>query len=115
MDCSAYVSEKLFKQLLGDCGISGICEVFFSTFFFPFFFLFVCLFVCLFGWLVVLFFFLSYSHLFLLKAREERYDIVVHLVTAAHGKESFYGTDSNNVRSEPPDLARELDSKVLKV
>lgn len=73
MDCSAYVSDDVFQNLLKDAGIKGVHE-----------------------------------------AREERYDVVVHLVTAAHGKESFYTKDNNTTRSESPEQARELDSKVMK-
>lgn len=41
--------------------------------------------------------------------RDERYDIVVHLVTAALGAEEFYSSESNSARSEGFDLARHLD------
>eukprot|EP00127_Corallochytrium_limacisporum_P007118 Clim_evm37s242 gene=Clim_evmTU37s242 len=44
--------------------------------------------------------------------RDNRYDMVVYLVTAAKGAEAFYSTESNNVRSEGIELARELDTKV---
>ena len=47
----------------------------------------------------------------------ERYDLVLHLVTAALGAEEFYGTgaEGNNVaRSEPKDLAIEMDEKIRK-
>lgn len=49
----------------------------------------------------------------------KRYDAVVHLVTAADGAEQFYKwgettDDSGNtvIRSEPPQIARELDQKL---
>jgi predicted ATPase len=49
----------------------------------------------------------------------KRYDLVVHLVTAADGAEEHYRSgattdDSGNkvVRGEPPDVARELDRKL---
>merc|ERR1711879_300015 len=49
----------------------------------------------------------------------ERYDGVVHLVTAADGAEKFYKwgetvDDSGNkvTRNEPPEVARELDRKI---
>eukprot|EP00930_Biecheleria_cincta_P005622 TRINITY_DN106555_c0_g1_i1.p1 TRINITY_DN106555_c0_g1~~TRINITY_DN106555_c0_g1_i1.p1 ORF type:complete len:301 (+),score=50.76 TRINITY_DN106555_c0_g1_i1:43-945(+) len=49
----------------------------------------------------------------------QRYDAVVHMVTAADGAESFYKwgkttDDTGNivVRSEPPELARSLDKKL---
>jgi hypothetical protein len=43
--------------------------------------------------------------------RDQRYDAVVHLVTAALGAESFYSNESNAVRSEGVELARVLDEK----
>lgn len=42
--------------------------------------------------------------------RDERYDYVVHLVTAANGAEPFYTNSNNHARSEGVELARELDS-----
>lgn len=45
--------------------------------------------------------------------RDTRYDVVVHLVTAAKGAEAFYSLDTNNTRTEGISLARELDSKTL--
>lgn len=41
--------------------------------------------------------------------RDQRYDAVVHLMTAAYGAEQFYSSESNHVRSEGVDLARQLD------
>jgi len=41
--------------------------------------------------------------------REGRYNAVFHLVTAAEGAEKFYTLDNNEVRTETPELARELD------
>lgn len=41
--------------------------------------------------------------------RDERYDYVVHLVTAADGAEDFYSKESNHTRSEGVDLAKQLD------
>lgn len=41
------------------------------------------------------------------------YDAVFHLVTAADGAEECYSFDSNSVRSETIDVAKELDSKIL--
>mmetsp|Transcript_38963 Transcript_38963/g.122056 ORF Transcript_38963/g.122056 Transcript_38963/m.122056 type:complete len:239 (-) Transcript_38963:1648-2364(-) len=41
-----------------------------------------------------------------------RYDLVLHLVTAADGAEKFYTTGNNDARTETPDMARMLDSKV---
>ncbi len=41
----------------------------------------------------------------------ERYDGVIHLVTAANGAEQFYTLSNNNARTETIDEARELDLK----
>lgn len=41
--------------------------------------------------------------------REGRYNAVFHLVTAAEGAEQFYTLENNAVRTETPELARELD------
>jgi CYTH domain-containing protein/predicted ATPase len=40
-----------------------------------------------------------------------RYDLVVHLVTAAAGAEEFYTLDNNAARSETPEQARALDGR----
>ena len=42
----------------------------------------------------------------------ERYDAVIHLVTAAIGAEQFYTTENNAVRLETPAQAADLDRKV---
>jgi len=42
----------------------------------------------------------------------KRYDLVVHLVTAADGAEKFYTTTNNSVRSETVEQAKNLDTKV---
>lgn len=41
------------------------------------------------------------------------YDLVIHLVTAALGKEEFYTLDNNAARSESPEEARIKDRKTL--
>jgi predicted ATPase len=41
-----------------------------------------------------------------------RYDMVLHLVTAADGAEKFYTTENNAARIETPDEARALDRKM---
>ena len=41
-----------------------------------------------------------------------RYDLVLHLVTAAHGAEKFYTTANNAARTETPQEARDLDDKI---
>jgi len=46
--------------------------------------------------------------------RDERYDAVIHLVSAAIGASSFYTTENNEARKESPELAAELDRKVEK-
>ena len=42
-----------------------------------------------------------------------RYDAVLHLVTAADGAQQFYTLNNNAVRSESPEQARDLDEAVL--
>jgi hypothetical protein len=44
--------------------------------------------------------------------REQRYDGVVHLVTAACGAEDFYGTQTNLVRYETLEQARGVDERL---
>ena len=44
-----------------------------------------------------------------------RYDLVLHLVTAASGAEAFYTNANNTARRETADEARGLDSRILKV
>ncbi|CAH1990279.1 unnamed protein product [Acanthoscelides obtectus] len=43
--------------------------------------------------------------------RDNRYNQIIHMVTAAKGAEEFYSTEDHNCRSENVDLARELDSR----
>ncbi|CAM9140542.1 unnamed protein product, partial [Scytosiphon promiscuus] len=43
--------------------------------------------------------------------RDGRYDGVLHLVTAACGAEEHYTLENNEVRTEAPSLAREVDAK----
>jgi CYTH domain-containing protein/predicted ATPase len=45
--------------------------------------------------------------------RTERYDAVIHLVTAADGAEQFYTTANNHARRETPSQARKLDRRTL--
>jgi CYTH domain-containing protein/predicted ATPase len=45
--------------------------------------------------------------------RSERYDAVIHLVTAANGAEQFYTTANNEARRETPAQARKLDRRTL--
>ncbi len=47
--------------------------------------------------------------------RQCRYSAVVHLVTAAFGAEHAYNTDSNSVRYEPLQGAREVDLRLREV
>ncbi|OQV16316.1 TRPL protein [Hypsibius exemplaris] len=46
--------------------------------------------------------------------RDNRYNQVIHLVTAAKGAESFYSLANSTSRSEGVDLAKELDEKVMR-
>ncbi|CAM9517693.1 unnamed protein product [Sphacelaria rigidula] len=45
-----------------------------------------------------------------LTLRDERYDGIFHLVTAAIGAEEHYSLENNEARSEPIDLAKEVDT-----
>lgn len=47
--------------------------------------------------------------------RDNRYNQVIHMVTAANGAEEFYTTEEHSVRHEGPELARILDDKVAQV
>jgi hypothetical protein len=47
--------------------------------------------------------------------RDDRYDQIIHLVTAANGAEEFYTLENNAVRKEGLDLARELDEKLAQI
>ncbi len=47
--------------------------------------------------------------------RDERYDGVVHLVTAAIGAENFYTLENNAARTETPEQAAELDRRLQDV
>ena len=44
----------------------------------------------------------------------ERYDIIIHLVTAASGAEEFYQNENNSARSETKEQAVVLDNKIQK-
>ena len=46
------------------------------------------------------------------RLRDERYDAVVHLMTAAIGAEAHYGTLTNAVRYETLEEAREVDERL---
>ena len=46
------------------------------------------------------------------EAVRARYDLVVHLVTAADGAPAFYTTENNATRTETPEMARENDRRV---
>jgi len=48
------------------------------------------------------------------KLRDERYDHVLHLVTAAIGAEEFYTTQNNAARLETAEQAAELDNRIAK-
>lgn len=45
----------------------------------------------------------------------DRYDMVLHLVTAADGAEKHYTLENNQARKETPEQARELDRRVMEV
>ncbi len=44
--------------------------------------------------------------------RDQRYDAVIHLVTAAEGAEQFYSNQNNAVRYETPEQARDVDQRL---
>jgi len=46
--------------------------------------------------------------------RDNRYDAVIHMTTAADGAEEFYTTENNGARTETAEEARALDKRVLK-
>ncbi|KAJ1551445.1 hypothetical protein HK096_010957 [Nowakowskiella sp. JEL0078] len=46
--------------------------------------------------------------------RDNRYDCVVHLVTAAKGADQFYSLENNTQRTEGVELAKSLDDLVMK-
>ena len=46
--------------------------------------------------------------------RDKRYDVVVHMVTAAHGAETFYTTENNVARYEDVPTARIVDNNLQK-
>lgn len=45
--------------------------------------------------------------------RDNRYNQVIHLITAANGAEKFYNTEDNPCRTEGLELAREMDIKAM--
>ena len=47
--------------------------------------------------------------------RDNRYDQIVHMVTAAIGAENYYTLENNVARTESIDVAREIDEKLSKV
>lgn len=46
-----------------------------------------------------------------IEMRDNRYNQIVHMVSAANGAEEFYSTEDHSCRSEGVELARELDYK----
>ena len=47
--------------------------------------------------------------------RNERYDAVLHICTAAKGAEDFYTLYNNKCRSESVEVARDVDDRILAV
>ena len=47
--------------------------------------------------------------------RDNRYDAVIHLVTAADGAEKFYTLENNQARSETPEAAKWVDKRTQEV
>lgn len=56
---------------------------------------------------------LSGDGLLEVQLRDNRYDCVIHMRSAAVGAESFYTTKGHSCRSEPVEVARELCNNVL--
>lgn len=46
------------------------------------------------------------------KLRDSRYDLVIHLSSAADGAESYYTLGNNQARSESIEFAKEIDKKL---
>lgn len=46
--------------------------------------------------------------------RDNRYDQIIHLVTAANGAEQFYSLESNFTRTETLEMARDIDARLSK-
>ena len=58
---------------------------------------------------------LDHVHSDIVGLRDNRYDHVVHMVTAASGAEDFYQLENNSIRTEGIGLARERDAKAAQV
>lgn len=56
----------------------------------------------------------KYSHWNEVDLRDNRYDQIIHLTTAANGAEQFYNLDNNHTRTESIELAREIDERLAK-
>jgi predicted ATPase len=54
---------------------------------------------------------LEINHWDVVKLRDERYDLIIHMVTAADGAEKFYQLSNNMARSEAPETARVVDKR----
>jgi hypothetical protein len=46
--------------------------------------------------------------------RDNRYDQIIHLITAANGAEQFYTLENNSARTESIEFAREIDDRCAK-
>jgi len=46
--------------------------------------------------------------------RDNRYDQIIHMVTAANGAEQFYSLENNVTRTESIEVAREIDARCSK-
>jgi len=49
----------------------------------------------------------------LFDVKHSRYDLVIHLVSAALGAEEHYSLENNEARTETPEEAREVDKRIL--
>lgn len=58
---------------------------------------------------------LQENHLSFVKLRDQRYDAVIHIATAADGAEEFYTLENNASRTETPEQAKEIDKNLKEV
>ncbi len=56
---------------------------------------------------------LDYHNTNIVQLRDARYDLVIHMVTAANGAEKFYTTANNEARTEGLEQARALDQRMI--
>lgn len=57
-------------------------------------------------------YFTKKSNINLEYVRDTRYDMVIHMVTAANGAEKYYSLENNKARTESVEMAVSLDNKI---